>query len=110
MLPTPPESKHPVAATAVNILNFCTHGCIEKKEGVPTSVCTHCYDEFGRAACSFTPNRRRMKREDEEFKAKFRPLLHIPPAVSKALDTVDPEPQLIPGIEADEVSDGEMDL
>jgi hypothetical protein len=87
-----------------------SHMSCEQKQGVPTNVCKHCYDDFGRAACSFTPNQRWRNHEDEAFKARYRPLLHIPERVAGAMDTIDPVLQLIPGIEEEEVSDGELDV
>jgi hypothetical protein len=87
-----------------------SHMSCEQKAGVPTNVCEHCYDTFGRAACSFTPNQRWRDHEDEAFKARYRPLLHLPERVPASIQTRDPELQLIPSIEEDEISDGELDM
>ncbi|KAH7076897.1 hypothetical protein BKA63DRAFT_602620 [Paraphoma chrysanthemicola] len=87
-----------------------SHMSCEPKDGVSTNVCIHCYDDFGRSACSFTPNNRIRNQEDAAYKAKYRPLLHMPEQVSDAMDTVDPQLQLIQSIEQEEVSDDELDI
>jgi hypothetical protein len=82
--------------------------CIEKT-GVGRNVCERCYDVFGRAACSFTPNMRWRNIEDKPYRDKFRPLLHMPDRIEHAIDTVDPDARRIPELDEEEedVSDGE---
>ncbi|KAF2855432.1 hypothetical protein T440DRAFT_550840 [Plenodomus tracheiphilus IPT5] len=48
--------------------------------------------------------------EDEAFKARYRPLLHLAERDTGSMDTIDPELQVIPSMESDEVPDGELDV
>jgi hypothetical protein len=83
--------------------------CVEKT-GVGKNVCERCYDVFGRAACSFTPNQRSGDKEDKPYRDRFRPLLHMTERITEAIDTVDPKLRLVPGLdEEEEVSEGEME-